>query len=131
MVRRACVLEGVSSEDELSFSIPMGAMRKLLRVSKAVAEAAHDNEYRAEIRDRQPKEWAKAQAKEDAKESVKDSKRVAPGEKIRLEERLGANYQGTAGLSGKEHSATGRKFWQRLLKEKRAETLDIPEWEDR
>lgn len=71
------------------------------------------------------------QAKEGAKEAAKDSKRIAPGEKIRMEEQLGQTHPGTVGLSGKDYSATGRKFLQLLLKEKRDQTFEIPKWEER
>jgi hypothetical protein len=127
LVRQAYVSEDVT-EDTLSFCKPMGALRKLLKVTKA--EVAKE-EYNKEVQEVEDRERAKVQAKEGAKEAAKDNKKVAPGDKIRLEEALGQTCPGTAGLSGKEHSATGRKFLQLLIKERREKTYDIPAWEER
>ena len=130
-IRRAIALEGVT-EDTLSFSRPMGALRKLLRVAKAeAARVQQECQRKQEIQETEEKERAKVSAKEGAKEAAKHNKRIVPGEKIRLEEQLGRACPGMAGLSGKEHSSVGRKFLQTLIKERQEKTFDIPKWEDR
>ena len=131
-VRQAIQLEGIT-EDNFLVSPVLGALRAVLEEAKLNA-AGEDQERRSrqELKEVEALEKAKAEAKAAAKESAKDNnKKIAPGEKIRLEEQLGLRHPGTAGLSGKEYSATGRQFLQRLIKEKREGSYEVPRWEER
>ena len=74
---------------------------------------------------------AKHKAKEEAKEEQRDGKKISCGEKVRLEEALTQRFPGTPGLTGKEHSATGPKFLQALIKSKKDGNYDLPPWEER
>ena len=59
-IRRAIALEGVT-EDTLSFSRPMGALRKLLRVAKAEAARVQQAcQRKPEIQETEEKERAKS-----------------------------------------------------------------------
>ena len=75
----------------------------------------------------------KVEAKEAAKEALKDkdSKKVSTKDKIVLEEELSKKHPGTLGLSGKQHTAAGRKFLQTLIKSRKDGTYDLPSWEER
>ena len=80
---------------------------------------------------------AKTEAKEAAKEAAKDAlkekdcRKVPAKTKVALEEALGQKHPGTPGLTGKQHSSTGRSFLQLLLKAKKEGSYDLPRWEDR
>ena len=77
------------------------------------------------------KERAKLETKESLKEELREGRKVSSGQKVRMEESLGRRFPGTPGLGGKEHTATGPRFLQALLKSKKDNNYELPPWEER
>ena len=65
------------------------------------------------------------------KEDLRSGKRVTAKEKVALEEALGRAHPATPGLTGKHHSATGRRFLAALMMGKDETSFELPAWEDR
>ena len=65
------------------------------------------------------------------KEEQREGKKISTSEKVRMEEELVQRFRGISGMAGKEHSATGPKFLQTLVKSKKDGNYDLPPWEDR
>jgi len=77
------------------------------------------------------KERSKQEAKDTIKEEAKEGKKISGAEKVRLEEALGQKFRGTPGFSGRDHSATGPRFLQALVKSKKDDNYELPPWEER
>jgi hypothetical protein len=71
------------------------------------------------------------EAKEAAKDSAKEIKKVSAVDKVALEEALSRKSPGVPGITGRTHTAAGRKFLQTLLKSKRKGSYELPRWEER
>jgi hypothetical protein len=84
-----------------------------------------------EIAEVEKLERAKVEAKELAKVAAKDSNKLSMADKASLEDTLSKKHPGTPGLSGKSHTAAGRKFLQSLIKFKKDGSYELPQWEDR
>ena len=74
---------------------------------------------------------AKHKAKEELKEEQREGKKISASEKVKMEEALVQKFRGISGMAGKEHSATGSKFLQTLVKTKKEGNYDLPPWEER
>ena len=74
---------------------------------------------------------AKVEAKEASRDSAKEIKKVSAVDKVALEEALSRKSPGVLGLTGKTHTAAGRKFLQTLLKSKKEGSFELPRWEER
>ena len=104
------------------FAPEIGKLRALYAAAhKEVAKAERAERCREEMEEAEVLARAKTEAKEAAKEAAKDAlkekdcRKVPAKTKIALEEALGQKHPGTPGLTGKQHSSTGRSFLQILL----------------
>ena len=110
----------------------VGKMRNAYTAAhEEVARAKRLRLSREEVQEVENLELAKREAKEAAKDSLKDNKKTPAATKVALEESLGRKHPGTPGLTGKLHSAVGRKFLQTLLKTKKEGSYELPRWEER
>ena len=130
-------VDGVD-EDNILFAPEIGKLRALYAAAhKEVAKAERAERCREEMEEAEVLARAKTEAKEAAKEAAKDAlkekdcRKVPAKTKVALEEALGQKHPGTPGLTGKQHSSTGRSFLQLLLKAKKEGSYDLPRWEDR